>query len=53
MAHAADEISKGNMKVEEFNDKGRDEVARLGASFNRMRRSLEKAIAMFYEDSKK
>jgi HAMP domain-containing protein len=52
MAHAADEISKGNMKVEEFNDKGTDEVARLGGSFNRMRRSLEKAIAMFYEESK-
>lgn len=48
MAVAADEISKGNLKVEEFDERGKDEVAHLAASFNRMKRSLEKAMALFY-----
>ena len=48
MAAAADEISKGNLKVAEFDDKGKDEVAQLAGSFNRMKRSLEKAMALFY-----
>ena len=30
----------------EFKDKGRDEVSQLGQAFNRMRRSLQKAIAL-------
>lgn len=51
MAEAADEISKGNLKVEEFSEKGKDEVAHLAASFNRMKRSLEKATALFYSQS--
>ena len=33
----------------EFKEKGRDEVAVLGSSFNRMRRSLEKAMQMIGE----
>lgn len=47
MANAADEISKGNLDVAEFSETGKDEVAYLAASFNRMRRSLVKAMAMF------
>ena len=47
MSTAADEISKGNLEVAEFSEDGRDEVAALAASFNRMRRSLVKAMAMF------
>lgn len=51
MADAADEISKGNLKVPEFNEEGKDEVAHLASSFNRMKRSLEKAMALFYSKS--
>ena len=47
LAHAADEISHGNLEIDEFVEKGNDEVAFLSASFNRMRRSLEKAMAHF------
>lgn len=47
MANAANEISKGNLEIAEFNEAGKDEVADLATSFNRMRRSLLKAIAMF------
>ena len=53
MSLAADEISKGNLKIEEFDERGKDEVARLAASFNRMKRSLEKAMALFYSQSGK
>ena len=47
MSTAADEISKGNLEVAEFSETGNDEVAALASSFNRMRRSLVKAMAMF------
>ena len=40
----AEAMSKGRMDVPDFSDKGRDEVSQLGQAFNRMRRSLEKAI---------
>jgi protein-histidine pros-kinase len=30
----------------EFSNKGHDEVSQLGQAFNRMRRSLQKAIAL-------
>ena len=43
---AADEISTGNMEIPEFSEKGGDEMASLSKSFNRMRRSLEKAIEL-------
>ncbi len=46
MSEAANEISTGNMEIPEFSDKGKDEVALLAKSFNRMRRSLEKAISL-------
>ena len=46
MSKAADEISTGNMEIPEFKESGGDEVALLAKSFNRMRRSLEKAIEL-------
>lgn len=46
MSQAADEVSTGNFAVPEFAATGRDEVAVLGASFNRMRRSLAKAMEL-------
>lgn len=46
MSKAADEISTGNMDVPDLKEAGNDEVSLLGKSFNRMRRSLEKAIQM-------
>ena len=46
MSDAADRISTGDMEIPEFAQSGRDEVALLARSFNRMRRSLEKAISL-------
>jgi protein-histidine pros-kinase len=40
------EVSTGRSDVPEFAEKGRDEIASLGASFNRMRRSLASAMRM-------
>lgn len=49
MSAAADRISVGDQDVPELPESGKDEVALLGRSFNRMRRSLEKAISMINE----
>lgn len=46
MSKAADQVSTGNFDVQEFPESGRDEVAVLAASFNRMRRSLREAMKM-------
>ena len=46
MAEQANEISMGQMTSPEFNEAGKDELSILGTSFNRMRRSLQKAIRM-------
>jgi HAMP domain-containing protein len=46
MSDAADKMSTGDLEIPEFSESGRDEVALLGRSFNRMRRSLEKAISL-------
>jgi protein-histidine pros-kinase len=46
LSAAADQISTGDFSVPEFRDSGKDEVSVLGASFNRMRRSLETAMRM-------
>ncbi len=43
MAH---KVSLGEENVPEYTRKGRDEIASLSASFNRMRRSLENAMKM-------
>lgn len=45
-AARADEISKGQLEVEELPVRGRDEISVLAASFNRMHRSLAAAIKM-------
>jgi protein-histidine pros-kinase len=46
ISKVADQISLGNMEIEEFAETGTDEIATLKASFNRMRRSLERAMTM-------
>jgi HAMP domain-containing protein len=46
LSEAADQMSKGKLDAAEFPNKGRDEVSQLGQAFNRMRRSLEKAISL-------
>ena len=49
IAAAADEVSMGNMDTPEFNLAGKDEIASLAISFNRMRRSLANALKMLGE----
>jgi len=49
LSEAANKISTGDMDIPEFPEKGKDEVTMLGRSFNRMRRSLEKAIRFIDE----
>lgn len=46
MADIADKISKGEQDLQEFDESGKSEIAILGAAFNRMKRSLEKAMSM-------
>ena len=46
MSAAADKISVGETDIPELSESGKDEVALLAKSFNRMRRSLEKAISL-------
>ena len=46
MAKVADAVSTGDFDKAEFAGKGKDEIAVLGASFNRMRRSLQKAMQL-------
>jgi len=46
MAKISDDISMGKMDSPEFKETGTDEISVLGAAFNRMRRSLQKAIDM-------
>lgn len=46
MAGKADAISKGDIDVPEFDVKGKDEVASMAASFNRMHRSLASALKL-------
>lgn len=49
MAHISDEISTGHDDVPAFSDSGKDEISDLNKSFNRLRRSLEKAMKMLEE----
>jgi len=46
MSRIADQVSKGDMEAEELSEAGHDEISVLAASFNRMRRSLAKAMKM-------
>lgn len=49
ISQMASEVSMGNLDVPEYERPGRDEIASLSASFNRMRRSLESAMRMLNE----
>lgn len=49
MSAKADDISLGNLTVDELAVKGNDEIASLGRSFNRMHRSLSNAVKMLDE----
>jgi HAMP domain-containing protein len=46
MSEIADQVSKGNLEVPAFDVGGKDEMATLAGSFNRMRRSVERAMRM-------
>jgi len=46
LAGIADQVSLGAMDAPDFPMKGGDEIAALGSSFNRMRRSLVEALKM-------
>ena len=46
IAARAGEISTGSLEVPEFEVQGRDEIASLATSFNRMRRSLARALKL-------
>ena len=49
LSKMADEVSTGNLDVQEVKLKSRDEVGALAGSFNRMRISLVKALTMLEE----
>ena len=49
MSRIADQVSMGKLDAPEFAESGKDEIASLAVSFNRMRRSLEKAMKMLEE----
>ena len=46
IARVADRLSLGDISAEEFPQRGAREIASVGRSFNRMRKSLEKAMRM-------
>jgi len=46
MGKTASEISTGNLNVPELDESGKDEVSKLAIVFNRMTRSLKKAMQM-------
>ncbi|MDN5850834.1 MAG: DUF3365 domain-containing protein, partial [Nitrococcus sp.] len=51
MSRKASEISMGALNVEELKVSGKDEIAQLGRSFNRMHRSLANAVKMLDESA--
>jgi len=50
LCQVADQVSTGDFNVPEFAAGGKDEISMLGSSFNRMRRSIEKAIHMMEQE---
>lgn len=46
LSRTADEISQGKLDVEDLPVRGRDEISVLAASFNRMQRSLARAMKL-------
>jgi HAMP domain-containing protein len=51
LSAVADEISQGKLEVEDLPATGKDEISILAASFNRMRRSLVRAMKMLEGDA--
>ena len=51
MTHLADDLSKGNITGDEIEIKGKDEIADLSRSFNRMRRSVIKIIQILRKNN--
>ncbi len=49
MSAVAETVSMGDFSVPEYAKPGKDEISSLSASFNRMRRSLERAMKMIDE----
>jgi protein-histidine pros-kinase len=49
LSRIADEVSLGNLDAPDFVRKGKDEIAILAGSFNRMRTSLVQAMKMLGE----
>ena len=49
LSQIADQVSLGKLDAPEFEIKGKDEIAVLAGSFNRMRRSLAQAMKMLGE----
>jgi protein-histidine pros-kinase len=50
LSQMADKISQGKLDVEDLPVKGRDEISLLASSFNRMQRSLSRAMKMLESD---
>nr|WP_319515871.1 DUF3365 domain-containing protein [uncultured Cohaesibacter sp.] len=46
MSRAAEKVSMGDFSVPEYKKPGNDEISSLSLSFNRVRRSLERAMSM-------
>jgi protein-histidine pros-kinase len=51
LSHMADEISQGKLDTEDLPVTGRDEISVLASSFNRMQRSLARAMRMLEGDA--
>jgi protein-histidine pros-kinase len=50
LSRLADDVSRGKVDGDEFPVRGKDEIALLGASFNRMLRSLRRALKLLAID---
>ncbi|MFC1773303.1 DUF3365 domain-containing protein [Pseudomonadota bacterium] len=50
MSRTADAVSHGQMDTPELKANGKDEIAMLASSFNRMRRSLDKAMHLLNDN---
>jgi HAMP domain-containing protein len=51
LSKMADDISQGKLDIEELPVKGRDEISLLARSFNRMQRSLSRAMRLLERDN--
>ena len=51
LSKMADDISQGKLNVEDLPVRGRDEISLLASSFNRMQRSLTRAMKLLDSDS--